>query len=227
MAIASALVLSAVAVRADLSSSETERVKRAAAVVGELRAAPDSGIPEDLWSRAQCVAVIPGVKKAAFVFGGEYGKGVLSCRNNASWNAPVFLQLKKGSFGLQIGGQQADLVLLIMNRRGAEKLLGDKVSLGADASVAAGPVGRAASAQTDARLTAEILAYSRAKGAFAGIDLSGGVLSPDHDANVHAYGKSTTPRQVVLAGGVPVPAAARPFIRALGQEPQATTGKKK
>ena len=167
-AIAGGLLLCGAAARAEISSSEAKRLNDAASAVRELRASADSGIPEDLWSRAECVAVIPGVKKAAFIVGGEFGKGVISCRTGQSWSPPVFLELEKGSAGLQIGAEQMDLVLLMMNRTGVEKLLHDKMNLGADASVAAGPVGQAASASTDARLVAERLAYSRAKDAFAG-----------------------------------------------------------
>src|SRR5262245_40972352 len=158
------------------------------------------------------------MKKAAFVVGGEYGSGVMSCRTN-DWTAPVFMQLAKGSWGLQIGAQQVDLVLLVMNQRGVDKLLEDKVSLGADASVAAGPVGRAASAATNAQMSAEMLAYSRAQGVFAGIDLSGGVLRPDKEADARAYGTEVSARDVVTAAKrVTAPEAATPFLRALRQE---------
>ncbi len=145
---ASLLLASAIAGAADLSSSETKRLEDAATVVREFRAAPDKGIPEELWSKAECVTVIPNMKKAAFMVGGEYGKGVMSCRNGSSWSAPVFVELEKGSAGFQIGGEQVDLVLLMMNRSGVDKLLQDKVNLGGDAAVAAGPVGRMASART-------------------------------------------------------------------------------
>src|SRR5439155_24406434 len=192
----------------DMSSSQAKWLTEAAAVVHDLRAIPEKGIPEDTWNRAECVAVIPGLKKAAFVFGGEFGNGVLSCRSGQTWSAPVFLELQKGSAGFQIGVEQVDLVLLMMNRNGVDKLLGDKVSLGADASIAAGPVGRTGAAATDARLTAEILAYSRAKGIFAGIDLSGGSLRPDKDANASAYGSAGTSRDVLFTDRVTAPAAA-------------------
>jgi len=218
-------VMSASTAFADVSSSDAKRLSEASTVVRELRAAPDKGIPEDLWNKAECVAVIPGLKKAAFMIGGEFGKGVVSCRSGQTWSAPVFIELQKGSAGFQIGVEQVDLVLLIMNRRGVEKLLENKINLGADASVAAGPVGRAASAGTDGKLTAEILAYSRAKGAFAGINLSGGVIRPDKDANTGAYG--TTPvRDVLFENKTPAPAAAEAFIRTLKGETAATTGRK-
>jgi lipid-binding SYLF domain-containing protein len=220
------LVASAAVAAADLSSSETKRLNEATAVVREFRAAPDKGIPENLWSRAECVTVIPTLKKAAFIVGGEFGKGVMSCRSGQTWSAPIFVELEKGSAGLQIGAEQADLVLLMMNREGVDKLLSDKVNLGADASVAAGPVGRTASASTDAELKAGILAYSRAQGAFAGINVSGGVLRPDKSANERAYGASVAPRDVLFKTGIATPAPAQAFVRTLAEESRATTGRK-
>jgi lipid-binding SYLF domain-containing protein len=201
---------------AEGSSSEAKRLNDAATVVRQLRAAPDKGIPEDLWNRAQCVAVYPGLKKTAFVIGGEFGKGVISCRSGQTWSRPLFLELQKGSAGFQLGAEEIDVVWLMMNRTGVEKVLDTQVNLGADASVAAGPVGRAASASTDARLTAEILAYSRAQGVFAGIDLSGGVLRLDKDANTSVYGSSMASRDAVFANKVTAPPSAQAFLRALG-----------
>jgi lipid-binding SYLF domain-containing protein len=221
------VLLATSAAFADVSSSDAKRLRESATVVRELRAMPDKGIPEDTWSRAECVAVIPGVKKAAFVIGGEFGKGVISCRSGRTWSAPIFLELQKGSAGFQIGAEQIDLVLLMMNRRGVEKLLDDKVNLGADASVAAGPVGRAGSAGTDVKMTAEILAYSRAKGAFAGIDLSGGVLRPDKDADAETYGQSVSIRDVLFSNKTPAPPAAQALLRTLSEESRATTGRRK
>jgi lipid-binding SYLF domain-containing protein len=212
---------------AALSKDEVKRLNDASAVLTELRTASDKGIPEELWTRAECVIVIPSMKKAAFVVGGEYGSGVMSCHNANAWTAPVFMQLAKGSWGLQIGAEKVDLVLLVMNRRGVDKLLDDKVSLGADASVAAGPVGRTANVGTDAKLNAEMLAYSRSQGAFAGIDLSGGVLRPDKEADARAYGGEVTARQVI--DGTPrvtPPAAARSFLDSLNRDVRATTGRK-
>src|SRR5437870_3500201 len=148
-------------------------------------------------SRARCVAVVPDLKKAAFIVGGEYGKGVMSCRSGSGWSAPVFIQLAKGSWGFQAGAEQVDLVLLVMNESGVQKLLQNKVTLGADASVAAGPIGRQGSVGTDAALTAEILSYSRAQGLFAGIDVSGGVLRPDDDSNKAVYGAGATPAAIL------------------------------
>ena len=203
---------------AALSKDEAKRLREAGDILTELREVPDKGIPQELWDRAECVVVIPSVKKAAFIFGGEYGSGVMSCRTAASWSSPVFMQLAMGSWGLQIGAQATDLVLLVMNRRGIDKLLEDKVSLGVDASIAAGPVGRSASAATDAQLHAEILSYSRSQGLFAGINLSGGVLRPDKEADERAYGPSVTARQVVTATErVFAPVEAAPFMQALGR----------
>src|SRR6516165_4336572 len=143
-------MMTTVAAAGKLSSDEVKRLNEAATVLSELRAAPDNGIPQDLWNKTECVVVIPSMKKAAFLVGGEYGSGVMSCKNAGVWSSPVFMQLAKGSVGFQIGAQSTDLVLLVMNRRGMDKLLSDKVTLGADMSVAAGPVGRTASAATDA-----------------------------------------------------------------------------
>ena len=210
---------------AAISSSESKRLSEAARVVSELRAAPDNGIPDELWSKAACVVVIPGMKKAAFVFGGEYGKGMMSCRTGNTWSAPVFMQLAKGSWGLQIGAQAVDLVMLVMNRDGGDKMLNNKVTLGADAAVAAGPVGRAGTAATDAQLTAQVLSYSRAKGVFAGIDLSGGVLRPDTDVNAAVYGADKAATEIV-ASAMTAPAEARVFVNALGSEVRATTGQR-
>ncbi|HEV8316395.1 MAG TPA: lipid-binding SYLF domain-containing protein [Vicinamibacterales bacterium] len=212
------------AAAAAIPSSDAKRLNEAAQVVTELRATPEKGIPGDLWDKAACVVVIPGMKKAAFVFGGEYGKGVMSCRTGNAWSAPVFMQLAKGSWGLQIGAQAIDLVLLVMNREGADKLLGDKVTLGADAAIAAGPVGRSGTAATDARLSAEILSYSRTKGIFAGIDLSGGVLRPDKDVNEKVYGAKAATE--IIASTASTPAEARAFVNTLGREARATTGQR-
>lgn len=223
-----AAVLAASSAFSAPTKEEVKRLSEAGAVLDELRATPEKGIPDDLWNKAQCVIVIPSIKKGAFVVGGEYGKGVMSCRSARDWSAPVFMQLAKGSWGLQIGGEQIDLVMLVMNRRGLDKLLQDKVSLGADASVAAGPVGRAGSAATDAQLHAEMLSYSRSQGVFAGIDLSGGVLRPDKDANVNTYGPDIDPKSVVMGERrVAEVDAAGPFMRALRQEARATTGRGK
>jgi lipid-binding SYLF domain-containing protein len=227
LAICCGVCLFATSAFAALKGNEVKRLGEATTVLSELRATPDNGIPEDLWSKAQCVLVIPSMKKAAFVIGGEAGSGVMSCRNAKGWSAPVFMHLAKGSFGLQIGAEQIDLVLLVMNQGGADKLLRNKVSLGTDASLAAGPVGRSASAATDAQMKAELLSYSRSQGLFAGIDLSGGTLQPDTDADARAYGSSLTAQEIVAGTGkVVVPAAAQSFVRALGRDVKATSGRR-
>jgi lipid-binding SYLF domain-containing protein len=155
------------------------------------------------------------MKKAAFIFGGEYGKGLMSCRRAGGWSAPVFMRVEKGSWGLQIGAQEIDLVLLVMNDGGVQKLLNNKVTLGAEASVAAGPVGRDARAATDGQLNAEILSYSRTQGLFAGVNLSGGVVAADEDDNAALYGRNISPKQVVAGQDIKVPADAQPFMTAL------------
>jgi lipid-binding SYLF domain-containing protein len=199
---------------AAVSEKLKSRIDESATVLTEIHTAPDKDVPKELWDRAACVIVIPSLKKAAFVFGGEYGKGLMSCRKGGGWSAPVFMRLEKGSWGLQIGAQSIDLVLLVNNESGMKKLLGNKVTLGAEASVAAGPVGRDARAATDAQMKAEILSYSRAQGLFAGINLSGGVLRPDSDDNEDVYGKNVTPT-AVLTGNTAPPAATQPFMNAL------------
>jgi lipid-binding SYLF domain-containing protein len=227
LAICGGLCLLATSASAALKGNEVKRLGDAANVLNELRAAPDGGIPEDLWNKAHCVLVIPSMKKAAFLIGGETGSGVMSCRRAAGWSAPVFMHLAKGSVGLQIGAQEVDLVLLVMNQGGADKLLQNKVSLGADASLAAGPVGRSANAATDAQLNAEMLSYSRAQGVFAGIDLSGGVLQPDTEADARAYGSGVTARDIVAGGQkVVMPTAARSFVNVLTRNVMGTSGRK-
>jgi lipid-binding SYLF domain-containing protein len=211
-----ALSLAAAPALAAPSKDEVKRLSNAGAILTELRNAPDKGIPDNLWTKAQCVVVIPSMKKVAFVVGGEYGSGVMSCRTAGGWSSPVFMQLAKGSWGLQIGAEQVDLVLLVMNKRGVDKLLEDKIALGGDAAVAAGPLGRSASAATDAQMSAEMLAYSRAQGVFAGIDLSGGVLRPDKEADARVYGANVKAAEVVGgASHVNAPAEAEPFTAAL------------
>ena len=214
-----ALAANAAGLGADLSTREVKRIEEAGIVLNEIHAAPDKDIPQDLWERAACVIVVPGLKKAAFVIGGEYGKGLMSCRKGGGWTTPVFMEIGKGSWGFQVGAQSVDLVLLVMNDRGMEKLLQSKVTLGLEASIAGGPVGRDARAATDAQMNAEILSYSRTRGLFAGINLSGGVLRPDSEDNRHLYGKEISPKEV-LAGDMTPPAATAPFMNALQRAPR-------
>ena len=204
---------------ADVSTREAERIREAATVLNEIHAVPDKDIPQELWTRAECVIVVPSLKKAAFLIGGEYGKGLMSCRHSGEWSAPIFMQVGKGSWGLQIGAQSIDLVLLVMNASGMEKMLRNKVSLGAEASIAAGPVGRDARAATDAQMKTEILSYSRTQGLFAGINLSGGVVKPDVEDNADLYGSKASPRDVVMGGTVKAPAVTEPFMTALKRGP--------
>jgi lipid-binding SYLF domain-containing protein len=207
-----------VALSAKLSSGEVKRIQEAAAVLREIHAIPEKDIPQDLWDKAQCVMVVPSLKKAAFVVGGEYGKGLMSCRRDSEWTAPVFMEIERGSWGLQIGAESIDLVLLVTNRGGMEKLLQDKVSLGTEASVAVGPIGRNAQAATDAQMKAEILSYSRAQGLFAGIDLSGGVVKSDNDDNHDLYGKDVSARHVLMDKMTSAPPATSPFMNALRRQ---------
>jgi SH3 domain-containing YSC84-like protein 1 len=209
------LLASSIAVNAAMSRGEEKRLREAADVLHELHATPDKDVPQDLWDKAACVVVIPSVKKAAFIFGGEYGKGVMSCRTGSIWTAPAFMMLAKGSVGFQIGGESIDLVLLVMNDHGMKHLLEDKVALGGEASIAGGPVGRDARAMTDAQLKAEILSYSRSQGLFAGVDLTGGVLKPDSDSNEDVYGAGIHTADIVERRTVTVPPQADGFMRAL------------
>jgi SH3 domain-containing YSC84-like protein 1 len=199
----------------DISSKAASRIQEAATVLDEIHGIPDKDIPDELWQRAECVIVVPSLKKAAFVFGGEYGKGLMSCKHNGEWGAPIFMQIGKGSWGLQVGAQSIDLVLLVMRKSGMEKMLRNRVTLGAEASVAGGPVGRDARAATDAQMKSEILSYSRAQGLFAGINISGGIVRADDDDNNELYGPGVSPREVVMSGVAPPPVVTEPFMAAL------------
>ena len=218
MAVTALMSTAAPAAAGGLSSKALNRIQEAATVLRDIHSVPDKDIPRELWDRASCVVVVPSLKKAAFVFGGEYGVGLMSCHHDNQWSAPIFMQVSKGSWGLQLGAQSIDLVLLVMNKSGMEKLLRNKVSLGAEASIGAGPVGRDARAATDAQLKAEILSYSRAQGLFAGVNLSGGVVKPDEDDNRDLYGETVPAAEVVLNGTVTAPAATEPFMKALRRE---------
>jgi lipid-binding SYLF domain-containing protein len=213
------LLLVSSAALAGKRSDEVARLKRATEVFNEIMATPDKGIPGDLLDKAECVAIVPGLKKAGLGLGGKYGKGLVMCRKGKkSWSAPSFITIEGGSVGFQIGVQQTDVVMLIMNRKGIEKLIGDKFTIGADASAAAGPVGRDASAQTNVRLDAEILTYSRAKGLFAGVSLNGATLRQDKDDNSDFYGKEMNARAILLEGTVPMPEEAKALAAALSHE---------
>jgi lipid-binding SYLF domain-containing protein len=207
------------ATRAAITPEETARLSDAARVIQEIR----GDVPQEYWDRARCVAVLPDLKKAAFLIGGEYGKGVMSCRSADAWSAPVFVQLAKGSWGFQAGAEQIDLVLLVMNESGVQKLLHDKVTLGGDASVAAGPVGRQGSVATDASMATEILAYSRAQGLFAGINVSGGTLKPDDEANVDVFGSGATPRTILAMREISAPPQAQAYLSALASTSAASS----
>jgi len=200
------------------SEKDEDRLRNSGTVLKEILDVPDD-IPQDLLDKAACVVVFPSVLKAAFIVGGSYGRGAMSCRRGedfrGSWGAPTMLALEGGSFGFQIGGEATDFVLLVMNERGASGILSSKVKLGADASVAAGPVGRTASAETDATLRADILSYSRARGAFAGVALEGSTIRPDNGANKQIYGQEVPAREIVLSGHVAVPVSAQRLISTL------------
>jgi SH3 domain-containing YSC84-like protein 1 len=193
-------VLSAVLLYAE--ESATARLKTSAEVLTEIMATPDQAIPQELLENAQCIVIVPGMKKAAFVFGGNYGRGFMLCRlsSGSGWSAPAGVKMEGGSVGFQIGGSETDIIMLVMNKRGAEKLLTSKFTLGADASAAAGPVGRTSSADTDLKMHAEILSYSRSRGAFVGISLKGATLRPDQEANAELYGSTLTNTQIVNGG---------------------------
>jgi len=187
-----------------------KRLEDSADMLTEIMSAPDKGIPQDLLAKAQCVVLVPGLKKGAFIVGAKYGKGFMLCRkpSGVGWSAPAAVRIEGGSVGFQIGGSETDVVLLVNSKTGARKLMQSKFTLGGDASVAGGPVGRTSTAETDAQLHAEILSYSRSRGAFAGVSLEGATLRPDDDWNTELYGKPMTNQQIVM-GGTPSPAAAK------------------
>ena len=201
-----------------LCASETavERLNESTSVLNDVMSAPDKGIPQELLEKSECIVIVPGLKKAAFVVGGKYGKGFISCRRPAGggWSAPAAVRVEGGSVGFQIGGSETDAIMLVMNKRGAGKLLSSKFTLGGDVSVAAGPVGRTSSAGTDAKMQAEILTYSRSRGVFAGVSLGGATLRPDEDTNMELYGSKLSNETIVM-GSTEVPAAASGLIAAL------------
>lgn len=195
------------AVRAQQESDEAKRVREASAIFGEIMAAEDKAIPRAILGKAEGIAIFPSTIRAGFIVGGMRGRGIISARTDGRWSAPAFLTLTGGSFGLQIGGQAADLILVINNRRGLENLVANQFKLGADAAVAAGPVGRDAQAATDLQLRAEILSYSRSRGLFAGVTVNGSTVQQDRDANERFYGKRLETKQIIFAPppGTPPP----------------------
>jgi SH3 domain-containing YSC84-like protein 1 len=201
-------VLIAGSVKQVFASATTERLEESGIVLKEILSAPDESIPQDLLDQAHCLVVVPGLKKGAFIVGAKYGRGFVVCRNERGrgWGAPAAIRMEGGSFGFQIGASETDLVLLVMNKRGMDKLLESKFTLGGAAEVAAGPVGRGSTAQTDAKMTAKILSYSRSRGVFAGISLQGATLREDLDENEQLYGRKYSNRSI-LADGVARPAA--------------------
>jgi lipid-binding SYLF domain-containing protein len=206
-------------------SDSVKRLDQAALVLNEVMAAPDKGIPEDLLAKAHCIVIVPGVKTAAFVVGAKYGKGYLSCRNRGGvgWSAPGTVRIEGGSFGFQIGASETDLIMLVMNEGGQGKLLSSKFTLGAEGSVAAGPVGRTATAQTDAQMHAEILSWSRSQGLFAGLALEGATLRQDLDDNAELYGKKLENREIVTSG-MHAPKAAERLMMQLNKYSVQRTG---
>lgn len=197
------------------ADAEAQRLEEATRTLNEIMGAPDKGIPSDLFAKSVCTVIIPEMKKAGFIVGAKYGRGFASCRNGkGGWSAPAAIRTEGGSFGLQAGVSGTDVVMLVMNKDGMKKLLQDKFTLGGDASAAGGPVGRTASAMTDAQMHAEILTYSRSKGLFAGVSLDGSTVRPDNDANKELYGKEEKNADI-LAGKVKAPAAAAQFLAAL------------
>lgn len=200
---------------------EAERLENCGTVLKEILDIPDD-IPQDLLDKSECVIVYPSVLKAAFIVGGSYGRGAMTCRTGehytGPWSAPTMMALEGGSVGFQIGGQATDFVLLVMNGRGAHSILSSKVKLGADASVAAGPKGRTANASTDATMRAEVLSYSRARGLFAGISLEGSTVRPDNDANERVYGKKVEAESIIFKGAVAVPPPAQQLIASLNRK---------
>jgi lipid-binding SYLF domain-containing protein len=212
--------LTLAALAADETSAKAnkaeDRLKGASDVLNEIESAPDQGIPEEVLGSAECVAVVPSMLKGGFIVGARYGRGVASCRTTKGWSAPAFFTVKGGSFGLQIGGQAVDLVMLVMNKDGMKNLLSSQFKLGADASVAAGPVGRHAAADTDWKLKAQVLSYSRARGIFAGLELSGAAVGQDKDSTREFYGRMV-PFSTSLTGTIDAPQNAYPFLNTLAK----------
>ncbi|MDP9053305.1 MAG: lipid-binding SYLF domain-containing protein [Acidobacteriota bacterium] len=205
---------------AEKESNTVERLEASAEVLSDMMHAADKGIPQELMDNAQCVVVVPNMKKAGFIWGAKYGRGFAVCRRKGGtgWTAPAAMRIEGGSFGLQIGGSESDIVLLINNESGMKHLLSDKFTVGGNANVSAGPVGRDASAQTDAALHAEILSYSRSRGVFAGLTLEGSTLRPDKEADRELYGREVTNRDILMGGNIQTPASAQKLEHALTRE---------
>lgn len=214
---AAAVLVATLPLQAQNMSDLTERLASATRVIRQIEGTPDGGIPDFIVSKANCIGVIPSVKKGAFIVGASYGQGVVTCHTPKGWSAPVFIRLAGASFGFQIGGQATDLVLVSVNDKGFQDLLHSKFKIGADASAAAGPVGRHAAASTDILLSAELLTYSRAKGIFAGVDLNGAVVSQNADDTNAFYGGQAKTYEEILHGDVPVPAGARNFVKTVSR----------
>ena len=210
-------LVSTSAARGAANNDTADRLNAAADVLNKIMATPDKGIPQDLLDKAACAVIVPNVKKGAFIVGAKYGRGFIVCRRaNHGWSAPAGVKVEGGSVGFQIGGSETDVVMLLMNQSAINKLLSSKFTIGGDASVAAGPVGRTSSAETDAQLHAELLTYSRTRGLFAGVSLQGATLRPDDDANKDMYGKTMSNQDVVLGSAQP-PASAAGLIAALNR----------
>jgi lipid-binding SYLF domain-containing protein len=216
---AMAATLGTAAFAADREAKVEDRLDASAETLTDMMRAADKGIPQDLLDKAKCVVVVPGMKKAGFILGAKYGRGFASCRHNGgtTWSAPAAMRVEGGSVGFQIGASETDVILLVMNDGGMKHLLADKFTIGGDATAAAGPIGRTATAQTDAMLNAEMLAYSRSRGLFAGISLEGATLRPDEDTNKELYGRQATNREI-LTGDVKTPAVAQKFEERLTRE---------
>jgi lipid-binding SYLF domain-containing protein len=210
------LALSPMMYAVEPETGAQKRVVASAEVLSDILHAKDRGIPEDLIAKAQCVGIVPSLKRAGFIVGAKYGKGVVVCRTDRGWSAPATIRIEGGSFGFQIGAGETDLVFIVMNRHGVRDLMKDKFTLGGDATAMAGPVGRSGEAQTDALMRAEILSYSRAHGIFAGVSLEGSTLRPDNDDNREIYGRHVTQREI-LSGQVARPAVAQPIYAELGR----------
>ena len=219
MKIRAALMFASCVLPVWAQKAEADRLKESYSVLKEILGTPDKGIPADLLNKAECALILPSVKKAGFIVGASYGRGVMTCRSGEGfrgpWSAPAFFALEGASFGLQIGGEATDFVLLVMNEKGANSVMSSKVKLGADASAAAGPVGRTTSAETDIVMKAEILSWSRARGVFGGVSLEGSTLRSDDDANKSLYGKKLDAKEIVREGKVKTPAAGVALINLL------------